>query len=75
MAFVIKSGSNVLVWPRKMFCTFVQSISHCNTLRHTATHCDTLLHTATHCNTLLHTFVQSISLCEVPTVLKIPETE
>jgi len=28
-------------------------MSHCNTLRHTATHCNTLQHTATHCYTLL----------------------
>ena len=29
------------------------TVSHCNTLQHTATHCNTLQHTATHCNTLV----------------------
>ena len=31
------------------------SVTHCNTLQHTATHYNTLRHTATHCNTLQHT--------------------
>ena len=33
----------------------VGSITHCNTLQHTATHCNTLQHAATCCNTLQHT--------------------
>ena len=35
-------------------CRYAVSITHCNTLQHTATHCNTLQHTATHCNTLQH---------------------
>ena len=31
------------------------TVTHYDTLRHTATHCNTLQHTATHCNTLQHT--------------------
>jgi len=30
------------------------SITHCNTLQHTATHCNTLQHAATRCSTLQH---------------------
>ena len=33
----------------------ISSLTHCNTLHHTATHCNTLQHTAAHCNTLQHT--------------------
>jgi len=38
-----------------VFWCAITSITHCNTLQHTATHCNTLQHTATHCNTLQHT--------------------
>jgi len=34
------------------------SVTHRNTLQHTATHCATLRHTAKHCNTLRHTVVE-----------------
>ena len=37
-------------WARK-----TPSLTHCNTLQHTATHCNTLQHSAAHCNTLQHT--------------------
>jgi len=40
--------------------TFVQSISHCNTLHHSVIHCDTLQHTATHCNK--HMYRASLSV-------------
>ena len=38
------------------------SITHCNTLQHTATYCNTLQHAATHCITLHHTASHSITL-------------
>ena len=34
------------------------SVTHRNTLQHTATHCATLRHTAKHCNTLRHTVIE-----------------
>jgi len=40
----------------------VDSVTHCNTLQHTATRCITLHHTATHCNTLQHTATQQVLL-------------
>ena len=45
------------------------SITHCNTLQHTATHCNTLQHTATHthCNTLQNTITHCNTLHNICT--------